>query len=129
MQQTKVQSSELWYTDDPFRSEERLKFIRKQEGTKQLDPIILCECEFEYLSERRRYAIIEGNKRAFVDYERRESSRAILIETDQDLEDIMDRLVDDHGLKKSGARQLSSVVQGYKEWIPRMYDEGVFTFY
>jgi hypothetical protein len=129
MKKIKVRTNDLWFTDDPFRSNVTLDFIRENKGTEQLPPIIICECAFQYKGIKRNYAIIDGNRRAFVDGENRQESNAELVEDDNDLEQILSKLPRDHGLVKTNATRLSRVVAGYMKDLPRHYDSGRLRLY
>jgi len=124
-----IRTNNLWYTDDVCRSKKRLELIRQKEGTKQLPPIILGYCLFEYKGIKREYIIIDGNQRAFVDNENSGYSKARLIENDDDLRIILKELDKDHGLVKKKRKKLNKVIEGYKKWLPIQYNKGKLRIY
>ena len=118
MKELELRNQELWYTDNPVRG--NIDEIRSMNGTLRLPSIIVYTSE-GFVSHRegsiQRYAIVEGNKRAFVDAENGRRTKAKLLETDEDLDLIFDELDPGHVVIRSGINSLEALEHSLHTWL------------
>ena len=132
MESLDLESRELWYTDNPLRSDERIDEIRERNGTLELPPIIVYTAA-KFITCRegfsQRYAIVDGNRRAFVDGENRRMSKARLLETDEDLEEVLKELGPKHGLIREQITTLDQLDNSLYARLQQRYRRGEIISY
>lgn len=100
MKYLKLKNQELWYTDDPL-GHGNLDRISELRGTKSLRSIIVYASDLFVEIKKgftRKYIIVDGNTRAFIDSEEGKESRGRLLETDSDLISIIGELHKGHSI-------------------------------
>ena len=107
MKAVNVCNQDLFYFSEP----DNVSYVRRSGGTTNLFPIIIMDPSrdewrlFGDIFFRRKYLIIDGHNRAFVDSESKRKSKALKLERDEDIGDINKLVYNDYD-KKHGIEHI-----------------------
>ena len=129
MKRCYIRNDELWYTDNPYRDKDRLAKLLTE---KTFEPIVVYTAPRlvdVHKGSLRKYAIVDGNRRALVNAVRKRENTAHIIQTCTDLSVVLDRLVSDHALKRQDVRTLADLENALFRRMQELYQKGQPLFY